>query len=228
MSNIDVDLDYFTHRKTVRLVGMLGEAHVAIPIKLWVYAGKYHCEDGSLKGYSVQEIESILGWKGKRGILVDAMVTIGFLDKLSSPDGDYYQVHDWLEHAGHLIALKKRAKVNAEKRWSKLAGGDTTSITRNDATSITRNDATSTPSSTATPMLPPSFPPTYLPTSLPSAGASRSDRMCAPHVEEKIPPVMFKTQHSLPPGEPPPPEVAEKLARIGVIVPKPQRARGES
>lgn len=61
MPYLNVDLDYFSHRKAVRLIGLIGSQHVAVPIKLWAYVGKHHCEDGSLKGYSVQEIESIIG-----------------------------------------------------------------------------------------------------------------------------------------------------------------------
>ena len=132
MPYLNVELDYLTHRKTVRLIGLLGPHAPLYPIRLWAYVGKHHCEDGSFKGYSIQEIESILAWKGKKGGLLDALTTVGYLDKVVEGEAMYYQVHDWLDHAGHLAALKKRGKANAEKRWSNLAKVDA----RPDATSI--------------------------------------------------------------------------------------------
>lgn len=169
MAYLNVDLDYFTNRKVVRLVGLLGPQHAVTPIRLWAYVGKHHCEDGALKGYSKQEIESILQWKGKRGDLVDALVKVGFLD-INTVDGeDTYQVHDWLEHAGHLAALKIRGKRNAEKRWSKLA----------------EKDATSIPGSTAAPiLLPPNLIPTIPPNLTHSPPLRPVDKKCAAHEKE--------------------------------------------
>lgn len=173
MPYLNVDLEYFSHRKVVRLVGLLGSLHVAVPIRLWCYVGKHHCEDGSLKGYSVQEIESIIGWKGKRGVLIDALTTVGFLDKVETADGVHYQVHGWLEHAGHLAALKKRARANAEKRWANMTKADA------------KTDATSMPPSIASPMLPLNLlnPPNLLsPLNPLGAGApAPPNRKCAAH-----------------------------------------------
>lgn len=134
MPYLNVDLDYFTHPKVVRLIGLLGPQHVSVPIRLWCYVGKHHCDDGALKGYSTQEIESILGWKGQKGDLIAALVKVGFLDVLLNAETETYQVHDWLEHAGHLAAFKKRAKASAEKRWGKLASSNATSIQNDEIT----------------------------------------------------------------------------------------------
>lgn len=117
MAYLNLDLDYFTHPKTVRLVGLLGPEAVCLPIKLWCYVAKHHCEQGLLVAYSKQEVESVIGWTGESGQCVDAMVKIGLLDEIQNG----YAVHDWLEHAGHLVVFKKRAKSAAKKRWKKYA-----------------------------------------------------------------------------------------------------------
>lgn len=115
MPYLNLDLDYFSHPKTNRLIGLLGRGSEAFPLRLWCYCGKYHPGDGRLSDYSVQEIESVLGWCGESGKLVQALLKVGFLHK----DTKGYYVHDWLEHEGHLEALKERAKTAAKARWNK-------------------------------------------------------------------------------------------------------------
>jgi hypothetical protein len=85
MTSLNLDLDFFDHPKTRRLVGLLGRGSEVLPIKLWCWCAKYHAESGWLTGYSAQEIESILGWWGEPGKMVEAMVKVGFL--IESVDG---------------------------------------------------------------------------------------------------------------------------------------------
>ena len=105
MPYLNLDLDYFDHIKTKRLVGLLGRNAEVLPIRLWCACGKYHAENGRLTGYSTHEIEALCAWWGPEGQMVEAMVKVGFLD---SVEGEY-QIHDWLDHAGHLAAFKARA-----------------------------------------------------------------------------------------------------------------------
>lgn len=118
MPHLNLDLDYFEHYKTKRLVGLLGRGAEVLPIKLWRYCGKFHCEDGRLTGYTEQEIESIVEWWGKPGECIGALLTVGFLEK----DDVGYFVHDWLEVQGHIKALKERNSKNAKSRWDKIRG----------------------------------------------------------------------------------------------------------
>lgn len=120
MPYLNLDLDYFTHPKVMRLVGLLGGEHVALPIKLWCYVGKHHCDTGFLQSYSVSEVESLVGWSGQSGKMVEAMLRVGLLERRD----DGYLVHDWLDHAGHLVAFKKRAKSAAKKRWRSIASSN--------------------------------------------------------------------------------------------------------
>lgn len=117
MSYLNLDLDYFSHPKVVRLVGLLGRGASELPIKLWCYCGKYHAESGNLESYSAQEIESAVGWWGKTGEMVEAMVKVGLL--IASGDG--YTVKDWLDHQGHLVAFKIRAQAGAKARWNNIS-----------------------------------------------------------------------------------------------------------
>lgn len=128
MAYLNLELNYFGHPKTMRLVAILGKQHVAIPLRLWCYVGAHHCEDGSLRGYSVREIESVLMWKGKEGAAVEALVKVRLLDEVVEEGEKFFKVHDWLDHAGHLMAFKKRARESARKRWNKIGKVDAISM----------------------------------------------------------------------------------------------------
>lgn len=122
MPSLNLDLAWFGHRKAVRLVGILGHGADLLPIKLWVYAGIHHPENGRLTGYLAQEIEHIVGWKGEPGKFVEAMMhpAINLLEQRE----DFFQIHDWLDHCGHLASFKKRAITAAKKRWSRYASSN--------------------------------------------------------------------------------------------------------
>lgn len=115
MPYLNLDLDYFDHPKTKRLVGLLGRGAEALPIRLWSYCGKYHSDDGKLTGYSAHEIESICAWWGRKGEMVEAFMKVGFLVRTENG----FQVHEWKDHQGHLPVFKERGKKAAQARWQK-------------------------------------------------------------------------------------------------------------
>ena len=117
MPYLNLDLDYFSHPKVMRLMGWLGFDAVVYPIKLWCYAGRYHQEKGIFDNYSPTEVETVLGWHGENGKLVDALVKFNFIEKTATG----YMIHDWIDHAGHLAVFKKRAKTAAKQRWKAYA-----------------------------------------------------------------------------------------------------------
>lgn len=118
MADLNLDLNYFDHPKTLRLGALLGKGSEVLPLKLWCYAGKYHAEDGRLSGHSTQELESLVRWWGKPGEAVEALIRVGFLEKAN----DGFKIHDWKVHQGHIHALKTRNKKVAINRWKKLKG----------------------------------------------------------------------------------------------------------
>ncbi len=114
MPSLNLDLDYFDHPKTRRLVVLLGPGAEILPIRLWTYCGKFHPKDGSLVGYSEDEIEKFSGWAGMKGLLYKALLSLGFLDTV---EGGVI-IHDWDEHAGHFAVYHERAKQAAKARWN--------------------------------------------------------------------------------------------------------------
>jgi len=111
---LNLDLEYFDHPKTRRLVGLLGRNAEVLPLRLWNYCGRFHSEDGRLTGYSAQEIESLVEWWGRPGEALSAMIKVGFIQPLS----DGFIIHDWKNHQGHIKALRDRASHAAKQRWA--------------------------------------------------------------------------------------------------------------
>lgn len=126
MAYLNLDLDYFDHPKTKRLVGLLGRGATELPIRLWCYCGKYHAESGSLTNYSIQEIESIVSWWGKPGDMVSAMEKVGLLEKVDNG----WQVKDWNEINGHLAMFKQRAMAAAKARWGSNASSNAQALVK--------------------------------------------------------------------------------------------------
>ena len=79
MPYLNIDLDFPEHRKTKRLVLTLGRGSEALLIRLWCYIARHHAETGRLTDYSPEEIESLAGWVGKPGRMLEAMKASGFL-----------------------------------------------------------------------------------------------------------------------------------------------------
>jgi len=113
MPELNLDLNYFTHPKTKRLVSMLGRGSELLPIRLWCHCGAHHSETGTMTGYSPTEIESLADWRGKPGVMLAAMLKVGFLHETQ----EGFQIHDWLEHQGHIARFKAKGKAMAEARW---------------------------------------------------------------------------------------------------------------
>lgn len=119
MPSLNLDLNYFDHPKTRRLVSLLGRGAAELPLRIWTHCGKLHPETGQLLKYPDDYIEEIAGWWGEPGKMIETLLRpeINLLERI---DGGY-QIHDWFEHAGHLVAFKKRAKTAAKKRWKRYA-----------------------------------------------------------------------------------------------------------
>jgi hypothetical protein len=113
MPYLNLDLNYLTNVKTRRLVCQLGRGSEMLPIRLWCHCASHHAEDGVLAGYSVEEIEFILEWKGARGKAVATLVKVGFLDTVERG----FRVHNWMAHEGHISEFKRRSRIANATRW---------------------------------------------------------------------------------------------------------------
>lgn len=123
MPSLNLDLDFFDHRKTKRLVFLLGEGSELCVIRLWVYCGRFHPEDGRFGDESESEIESIAGWRGDAGKMLQAMLAACYMHK----DKHGYFMHDWRDHQGHICRYSLQGKKMAEARWAKCAVGNAAS-----------------------------------------------------------------------------------------------------
>jgi hypothetical protein len=118
MADLNLDINYFDHLKTKRLIGSLGKGSEVLPLKLWCYTAKHYPIDGKLAGHSAEDVEAAIGWWGKSGDCVRAMVVSKFIDEKRG----IYFVHNWLTRSGHLAAFSVRASNAAKARWSKVNG----------------------------------------------------------------------------------------------------------
>lgn len=115
MPSLNLNLNYFDHMKTIRLVARLGPGAAELPIRLWAWVGNHQPESGRLSLLE-NELESICHWWGEKGAMVTAFIETGFLKKIDEKN-EMYEINDWLEHSGHLAVFHKRAKKAARKRW---------------------------------------------------------------------------------------------------------------
>lgn len=137
MPSLNLNFDYFGHHKTKRLIRLLGRGSEVLPLKLWIYTGKYFAETGRLTEISAKEIEEECQWWGEPGKMVQVMIDVGFIDL----DGETYMVHDWMDHESHISAFSERAKLGAAAKWEKYrqengnAPSNASSITSSNASS---------------------------------------------------------------------------------------------
>lgn len=150
-SYLNLDMGFPTHPKTIRLTGLLGRGAEVTLIRLWCYCGMYHRGNGELTGYSELEVESIVGWWGKTGEYIPALLKCRWLEPL--PEGGW-KCHDWVEHQGHLEALHLRAKHAANSRWARLKGGGAPEDAPSNATGNAPGNAPAVPSRPTRPDLP--------------------------------------------------------------------------
>ena len=64
MTSLNLDIHYFTHPKTLRLIERLGKGAAELPIRLWCHAAQ-HYPDGRLH-LTGKEIEAAVGGGASR------------------------------------------------------------------------------------------------------------------------------------------------------------------
>lgn len=104
--------NFYTHRKTLRLRALIGEAAFWVPPRLWAYASENQ-PDGCFRDYSSVELALLIGYAGDAQALLQALLQAQFLD--AQP----IRIHDWDEHNGYHSAFSERAKKAAEARWGR-------------------------------------------------------------------------------------------------------------
>ena len=114
-------LGWVDHLKTRRLIDEVGERAALCLLRLWAYAAENH-PDGVLS--SQEDVELAAGWRGRRGVLLEALVRLRWLE------ADGVTLHDWQEEQPWIAGRARRvasAKANAAARWHKGGNADTAS-----------------------------------------------------------------------------------------------------
>ncbi len=109
---IRVETSFYTHRKTLRLRGLIGEDAFWVPPRIWSYAAA-HQPDGNFGNYSAQEIASLIDYRNDAKKMLQALLQAGFFDR------NPLQIHDWHHYNGILDFFSKRARRAADARWEK-------------------------------------------------------------------------------------------------------------
>lgn len=104
--------NFYTHRKTARLRGILGNDALWIPPRLWAYAAENQ-PDGRFIEYTAKELAMLIGYSGNASRMLQALLDVGFMD------ADPLAIHDWHEHNGYHKSYAERASKAAAARWNK-------------------------------------------------------------------------------------------------------------
>jgi hypothetical protein len=106
---LEIDEDFPTHPKSMRIGVLLGNPVAwAYVQKLWVFACKYQ-KDGDLSAYSPEEIEGFVGWPAADGKFYAAAVKVGFIDEREGDGGRW--LHNWKTRQGRWLD-----KMEADRR----------------------------------------------------------------------------------------------------------------
>lgn len=114
MAGVKIEQGTLTHRKTLRLKGLLGigvAQAVGHLTMLWVWAAN-STKDGSLAGMTPTEIAEVSGWAGEPADFLAAMIDAGYIDE--APDG--FRLHDWAENTGQIEAEARRDAARERQR----------------------------------------------------------------------------------------------------------------
>lgn len=137
---VKLQINFWTHRKTMRLKAIIGNDAFWAPIRLWSYAAENQ-PDGDFSDYQPEELGMLLGYASNASSIVQAMQQVGFMDEM--------KVHNWEEHNEYHHTFSERAKKAAKARWDKASPEDKTrdDKTRQDKSKQCLSIATSNASS---------------------------------------------------------------------------------
>lgn len=122
-----------THPKVVRMVSMLKSDRLRVVGGLHAVWGLFdmHSVDGRLEGYTVDVMDSDLGWKGFSA----AMIAIGWLEETA----DGLHAPDYEEHNGPVA--KRRAMETSRKGRSRRLSAESPHETSNESGHVSACDA---------------------------------------------------------------------------------------
>lgn len=113
---IRVDVEFVDHPKVFQLEELTGDRHAGwYVVRLWSWMARYS-PDGSLKTVLRPSLERSLGWSGKPGELLAALLQVGLLEEV----GEMLVVHDWDEQQGAIAEKARKDRERAKERRNSL------------------------------------------------------------------------------------------------------------
>ncbi len=111
---VQVEVDFYRHRKTLRLKRRIGVDAYWVPPRLWAYC--IERENADITEFDPMDLADILGYEGDPVALVEALVDAGFIIDV---DGRRV-VAGWDERYGEVFAFyADRARRAANARWNR-------------------------------------------------------------------------------------------------------------
>lgn len=111
---IPIDVDYFEHPKTLKLIAILKRPEADIyPLRLWRWATLY-AKKGVIEG--AEQLEQAVRWRGAPGALHKAMMAVGLLEK------DGRTIHDWMKGVGAAIYRYEQKKQRQRELYRQSSG----------------------------------------------------------------------------------------------------------
>lgn len=111
--DIRIDVEFFTHPKTVKLERRLGLEAVKALMVLWTWAARNR-PDGDLSGLENEDIEIAAGWTGEVNKLASTLNALGWLDG----EPGTLRLHEWQEHNPWVAEMQSRSD---KARLSRMA-----------------------------------------------------------------------------------------------------------
>ena len=118
--DLRLKLDFVDHRKTKKMVLILGEKSVRCLLRLWGYAAR-HRQKGILNDMTEIDIAIEAGWDGDAGEFISGLKDAGYLKPHRKST---WKLHDWDVHQPwvyHAPERSEKARKAITKRW---ANGD--------------------------------------------------------------------------------------------------------
>lgn len=123
--DIRLAIDMDQNPKVRRLIQDLGPEAAWALVRLWLYTAR-HRPEGVLTGIDLVEIEPLVGWKRRRGRLVDALERLGFITVKDTGTSREVTIHEWFVHQPWVSGQTRRSEVarqNVGVRWGKRDAG---------------------------------------------------------------------------------------------------------
>lgn len=114
MTWVRVDCASIAHPKVIRVARLLGVERphaLGLIVGVWAF-GAAHAPAGRLASFEGAEIESWVGWAGREGALVEALVSARLLDETEHG----LEIHDWPEYTSGLREAERKRRYREKLR----------------------------------------------------------------------------------------------------------------